>query len=47
MFGVWMVVFTGGSALWLYFKDPALLAERMRIPGTAVNRAPMWLSSSD
>jgi protein-S-isoprenylcysteine O-methyltransferase Ste14 len=34
IFGVWLVVFVGGSALWLYYRDPALMAERTRMPGT-------------
>ena len=34
IFGVWLAVFIGGSGLWLYYKDPALLAERIRLPGT-------------
>ena len=34
IFGVWLAVFIGVFFLWLYFKDPALLAERMRRPGT-------------
>lgn len=34
VFGVWLAILIGGGALWLYFKDPALLAERMRMPGT-------------
>ena len=34
IFGVWLALFIGGGALWLYYKDPALLAERMRAPGT-------------
>jgi len=32
--GVWLAVFIAGSGFWLYYKDPALLAERMRMPGT-------------
>jgi len=32
--GVWLAVFIAGSGFRLYYKDPALLAERMRMPGT-------------
>jgi protein-S-isoprenylcysteine O-methyltransferase Ste14 len=31
--GVWLVSFIAAMFLWLYFKDPALLAERLRMPG--------------
>jgi hypothetical protein len=31
IFGVWFVAFIGACFLWLYYKDPALLAERLRI----------------
>jgi protein-S-isoprenylcysteine O-methyltransferase Ste14 len=34
IFGVWLVAFIAASFLWLYYKDPALLAERLRMPGT-------------
>lgn len=34
LFGLWFVALMGGSLLWMYFKDPELLAERLRIPGT-------------
>ena len=34
IFAVWLVAFSGASLLWLYYKDPALLAERLRMPGT-------------
>jgi len=34
IFGAWLVLSISGMFLWLYFKDPALLAERMRMPGT-------------
>lgn len=34
IFSIWFVVFFGAMLLWLYYKDPALLAERLRIPGT-------------
>lgn len=34
IFGVWWVSFMGASLLWLLYKDPALLAERMRMPGS-------------
>ncbi len=34
IFGVWFMSFIAAMFLWLYFKDPALLAERMRMPGS-------------
>jgi len=34
IFGVWWVSSISTMFLWLHFKDPALLAERMRMPGT-------------
>jgi hypothetical protein len=34
IFGSWWVSFAAATVLWLGFKDPALLAERMRMPGT-------------
>lgn len=34
IFDVWWVSFISASFLWLHYKDPALLAERMRLPGT-------------
>jgi hypothetical protein len=34
IFGVWLVCFIAAMFLWLYFKDPALLAERLRMPGS-------------
>ena len=34
IFDVWWVSFISASFLWLRYKDPALLAERMRLPGT-------------
>jgi protein-S-isoprenylcysteine O-methyltransferase Ste14 len=34
IFDVWWVSFIAATFLWLYYKDPALLAERMRLPGT-------------
>ncbi|HTZ96559.1 MAG TPA: isoprenylcysteine carboxylmethyltransferase family protein [Terriglobales bacterium] len=34
IFGVWWVSFVAALLLWLCFRDPALLAERMRMPGT-------------
>jgi len=34
IFGVWWVSFIAAMFLWLRFKDPALLAERLRLPGT-------------
>jgi protein-S-isoprenylcysteine O-methyltransferase Ste14 len=34
IFGVWWVSFVAAILWWLYFRDPALLAERFRMPGT-------------
>jgi protein-S-isoprenylcysteine O-methyltransferase Ste14 len=34
IFGVWWVSFMAALYLWLRFRDPALLAERMRMPGS-------------
>jgi hypothetical protein len=34
IFGVWWVSFLAAILLWLHYKDPALLAERMRMPGS-------------
>ena len=34
IFVVWWVSFISGTLLWLYYKDPALLVERTRLPGT-------------
>jgi len=34
IFGIWWVAFVSAISLWLYYKDPALLAERFRIPGS-------------
>ncbi|MGA3318305.1 MAG: isoprenylcysteine carboxylmethyltransferase family protein [Candidatus Korobacteraceae bacterium] len=34
IFGVWWVSFMAAILLWLHYKDPALLAERMRMPGS-------------
>jgi len=34
IFGVWWVSFIAGLFLWLRFRDPALLAERLRILGS-------------
>jgi hypothetical protein len=34
IFGVWWVSFVAAIQLWLRYKDPALLAERMRMPGS-------------
>ena len=34
IFGVWWVSFMAAIVLWLHYKDPALLAERMRMPGS-------------
>src|SRR5271166_2088838 len=34
IFGVWWVSFVAAIQLWLRYKDPALLAERIRMPGS-------------
>jgi hypothetical protein len=34
IFGLWFAAFFGACLLWLYYKDPALLAERFRRPGS-------------
>ena len=34
IFGVWWVSFMAAILLWLHYKDPALLAERFRLPGS-------------
>ncbi len=34
IFGVWWGSFIAATFLWLHYKDPALLAERMRMPGS-------------
>ena len=34
IFGLWWGSFAAASLLWLRYKDPALLAERMRMPGS-------------
>ena len=34
IFGVWWGSFAAAILLWLRFRDPALLAERMRMPGS-------------
>ena len=34
IFGVWWASFVAALLLWLRSKDPALLAERMRMPGS-------------
>ena len=34
IFGVWWVSFMAACLLWLRYRDPALLAERMRMPGS-------------
>ena len=34
IFGAWWVSFMAAMVLWLHHKDPALLAERMRMPGS-------------
>ena len=34
IFDVWWVSFISATLLWLYYKDPALLVERTRLPGS-------------
>ena len=34
IFGIWYAALFGSCLAWLYFKDPALLAERFRKPGS-------------
>ena len=34
IFGIWWVSFAATVLLWLYHRDPGLLAERLRLPGT-------------
>jgi len=34
IFGVWWISFAAAILFWLHYHDPALLAERMRMPGT-------------
>ncbi|MFZ1131717.1 MAG: isoprenylcysteine carboxylmethyltransferase family protein [Terriglobales bacterium] len=34
IFGVWWASFMAAIVLWLYYRDPALLAERFRMPGS-------------
>jgi protein-S-isoprenylcysteine O-methyltransferase Ste14 len=34
IFGVWFVSFAAAVLFWLHFRDPALLVERFRMPGT-------------
>ncbi len=34
IFGGWFLALSGSTIAWLYRKDPALLAERYRRPGT-------------
>ena len=34
IFGVWWLSFMATFVLWLHYKDPALLAERLRMPGS-------------
>ncbi len=34
IFGIWYAALFGSCLTWLYFKDPALLAERFRKPGS-------------
>ena len=40
IFGGWFATFCIGTILYLYFKDPALLAERARMPGSSDQ--PKW-----
>jgi hypothetical protein len=35
IFGVWWVSFIAAMFLWLRYRDPAPLTERLRLPGTA------------
>lgn len=34
IFGIWWSSFIAATFLWLHYKDPGLLAERMRMPGS-------------
>ena len=34
IFDVWWVSFISSTFLWMHYKDPALLAERLRMPGS-------------
>lgn len=34
IFGIWWVCFMATNLLWLRYRDPALLAERLRVPGS-------------
>ena len=34
IFGVWWVSFLSATFFWMHYKDPALLAERLRLPGS-------------
>jgi protein-S-isoprenylcysteine O-methyltransferase Ste14 len=34
IFGIWLASFVAAMFLWLRFRDPALLAERLRMPGS-------------
>jgi protein-S-isoprenylcysteine O-methyltransferase Ste14 len=34
IFGIWWGCFAAALLLWLHYRDPALLAERMRMPGS-------------
>ena len=34
IFGVWFVSFAAAVLFWLHYRDPGLLAERFRMPGT-------------
>jgi protein-S-isoprenylcysteine O-methyltransferase Ste14 len=34
IFGIWWASFAVALLLWLHYRDPSLLAERMRMPGT-------------
>jgi protein-S-isoprenylcysteine O-methyltransferase Ste14 len=44
IFGIWFVALFATSMVWLYRKDPALLAERYRRPGTGgQSRADRWV----
>ena len=46
IFGIWFAASMGGCLLWLRYKDPALLAERMRTPGTGRESRATWRFSS-
>ncbi|MFZ0684651.1 MAG: methyltransferase [Terriglobales bacterium] len=34
IFGIWWVCFAAVTLVWLHYRDPVLLAERMRMPGS-------------